>query len=131
MKCSQMKDNVIARQFQRKHVSLIFPKISLCPIIFRYSYDMKPTLFFHSKLPEISQKLFLSHSVALYASFIAKHALYLDFLQVPGSLDEIVQFYVRCRDKDEKYQIIRNNYHLLERREYPGIIYSQVYLHNS
>lgn len=80
-----------------------------------------------SMLPETCQTIFLSPSVAEYARPIARTAIVFDFLQVPGSMDEIVQFYVRCRDKDEKYQIIRNKNHILSGRRYhPAIIYSQV-----
>lgn len=79
-----------------------------------------------SGMPKTCQKLFLSPSVAHYAYPVAVHAIFLDFLQVPGSMSEIVQFYVRCRDKDEKYQIIRNNECIFRSNGKAAIIYSQV-----
>lgn len=45
-----------------------------------------------------------------FAQHIVKNPIVIKLLREQESLDNITQYYVRCRDQDEKYQAIQNIY---------------------
>lgn len=49
-------------------------------------------------------------SVIEFAQHIVKDPIIIKLLREQESLDNITQYYVRCRDQDEKYQAIQNIY---------------------
>lgn len=49
-------------------------------------------------------------SVMEFAQHIVKNPIVIRLLREQESLDNITQYYVRCRDQDEKYQAIQNIY---------------------
>lgn len=49
-------------------------------------------------------------SVMEFAQHIVKNPIVIKLLREQESLDNIIQYYVRCRDQDEKYQAIQNIY---------------------
>lgn len=49
-------------------------------------------------------------SVMEFAQHIVKNPIVIKLLREQESLDNITQYYVRCRNQDEKYQAIQNIY---------------------
>lgn len=45
-----------------------------------------------------------------FAQHIVKNPIVIKLLREQESLDNITQYYVRCRDQDQKYQAIQNIY---------------------
>lgn len=49
-------------------------------------------------------------SVMEFAQHIVKNPIVIKLMREQESLDNIIQYYVRCRNQDEKYQAIQNIY---------------------
>ncbi|XP_055303311.1 DEAD-box helicase Dbp80 [Sitodiplosis mosellana] len=68
----------------------------------------------HKQLPPTCQMMLFSatydRSVMEFAQHIVKNPIVIKLLREQESLDNITQYYVRCRDQDEKYQAIQNIY---------------------
>ena len=65
-------------------------------------------------MPTVCQMLLFSatydRSVMEFAQHIVKNPIVIKLMREEESLDNITQYYVRCRDQDEKYQAIQNIY---------------------
>lgn len=73
------------------------------------------TIFFlFRQLPSACQMMLFSatydRSVMEFAQHIVKNPIVIKLMREQESLDNIIQYYVRCRDQDEKYQAIQNIY---------------------
>lgn len=66
------------------------------------------------QLPPVCQMMLFSatydRSVMEFAQHIVKNPIVIKLMREQESLDNIIQYYVRCRDQDEKYQAIQNIY---------------------
>lgn len=59
-----------------------------------------------------------------FAQHIVKNPIVIKLLREQESLNNITQYYVRCRDQDEKYQAIQNIYGVITIGQ--AIIFCQV-----
>lgn len=70
--------------------------------------------FIDRQLPPTCQMMLFSAtydlSVMEFAQHIVKNPIVIQLRREQESLDNITQYYVRCRDQDEKYQAIQNIY---------------------
>lgn len=63
-------------------------------------------------------------TVMEFAQHIVKNPLIIKLLREEESLDNITQYYVKCRNQDEKYQAIQNIYGVITIGQ--AIIFCQV-----
>lgn len=70
--------------------------------------------FIPRQLPPTCQMMLFSatynRSVIEFAQHIVKNPIVIKLLREQESLDNITQYYVRCRNQEEKYQAIQNIY---------------------
>lgn len=68
----------------------------------------------HKQLPKTCQMMFFSATyekeVMEFAQYIVPNPIIIRLLREQESLDNIKQYYVRCKNQDEKYQAIQNIY---------------------
>lgn len=70
--------------------------------------------FLHRQLSPKCQMMFFSatydRSVMEFAEHIVKNPIIIRLLKEQESLENIKQYYVKCKNQDEKYQAIQNIY---------------------